>query len=78
MIEKLKKIINKIDSSVATDEINEKTHLYDDLNFDSITMIMLSVEIEEEFGFKFSEMVKFETVGEVCNYIEERVKQCAY
>ncbi len=74
MIERLKKIINKVDPSVETDGLNESTRLKEDLKFDSLAMMMMSMEVEEEFGFKFTEFVKFETVGDVCRYIEGKVK----
>ena len=74
MIEKLKVIINKVDSSKSTDTLSEATRLKEDLDFDSIDMMMLSMEVEEAFGFKFVEFVSFETVGDVCRYIEEKVK----
>ena len=74
MIERLKKIINKVDPSVETDGLNESTRLKEDLKFDSLAMMMMSMEVEEEFGFKFTEFVKFDTVGDVCRYIEAKVK----
>lgn len=74
MIERLTKIINKVDPAVSTDGLSEATRLKEDLKFDSLAMMMMSMEIEEEFGFKFTEFVKFETVGDVCRYIEEKVK----
>ncbi|MBP3401514.1 MAG: acyl carrier protein [Clostridia bacterium] len=74
MIERLTKIINKVDPAVSTDGLSETTRLKEDLKFDSLAMMMMSMEIEEEFGFKFTEFVKFETVGDVCRYIEEKVK----
>ena len=74
MIEKLKAIINKVDPSIETDGITEATRLKDDLKFDSLAMMMMSMEVEEEFAFKFTEFVKFETVGDVCRYIESKVK----
>ena len=74
MIERLAKIINKVDPSVSTDGLSEATSLKEDLKFDSLAMMMMSMEVEDEFGFKFTEFVKFETVGDVCRYIEEKVK----
>lgn len=74
MIEKLKVIINKVDSSKSTDGLSEATRLKEDLDFDSIDMMMLSMEVEEAFDFKFVEFVSFETIGDVCRYIEEKVK----
>ena len=34
---------------------------------------LLSMEIEDAFHFRFSEFVKFETVGDVCGYLESRI-----
>ena len=31
------------------------------------------VEIEDAFGFRFKEFVRFETVGDVCSYLESRI-----
>ena len=32
-----------------------------------------SEEIEDAFDFKFTELVPFETVGDVCGYLENRI-----
>ena len=74
MIERLKKIIKKVEPSVAIDGITESTGLKDELKLDSLAMMMMSMEIEEEFCFKFTEFVRFETVGDVCRYVESKVK----
>lgn len=74
MIEKLKAIIMRVDPSVATDGITEATRLKEDLGFDSLSMMMMSMEIEQEFSFKFAEFIKFNTIGDVCRYIEGRGK----
>ncbi len=74
MIERLVKIINKVDPAAETDGINEATRLKEDLKFDSLAMMMMSMEVEEEFGFKFTEFVRFDTVGDVVNYIEAKTK----
>ena len=52
--------------------VNESTTLIDDLGFDSLAIMMMSMEIEDAFGFKFTEFVKFETVGDVCRYLEQK------
>ena len=74
MLEKLKKIIKKVNPSLSVEGITEDTRLKDDLKLDSLAMMMISMEIEEEFCFKFIEFVKFETVGDVCRYIKGKVK----
>ena len=74
MIERLKKIINKVDPSVNTDGMTTDTRLKEDLKFDSLAMMMMSMEVEAEFDFRFTEFVKFDTVGDVIKYIEEKLK----
>ncbi len=72
MLERIKPILKKIAPEISLEEINEKTRLIDDLAFDSLSLMLLSLEIEEEFGFRFEESVSLRTVGEVCKYIEAR------
>jgi len=52
--------------------VTEQTRLIEDLEFDSLALMMMSMEIEDAFGFKFTEFVKFETVGDVCRYLEAK------
>ncbi len=73
MLDKLKEILKTVVPGVNMNEVTLETKLVEDLDFDSLSMMMMSLEIEEAFGFRFEEMVKFETVGEVCSYLEERV-----
>lgn len=73
MLEKLKVILEMVLPDVDMGTVNEDTKLIDDLGFDSLAIMMMSMEIEDAFGFKFKEFVKFETVGDVCNYLESRI-----
>ena len=74
--DKLKELLSKSlppQSNVDLSKVTTDTRLVEDLGFDSLALMMLSMEIEEAFGFKFKEFVRFETVGDVCNYLENRV-----
>jgi len=73
MIEKLVEILSRVVPDMDLSGVNENTRLIEDLEFDSLAIMMLSMEVEDAFGFKFTEFVKFETVGDVCAYIESRV-----
>ena len=73
MLEKLKEILTKVLPDVDMSEVTEATRLIEDLEFDSLAIMMMSMELEDAFGFKFTEFVKFETVGDVCKYVEEKV-----
>ena len=70
MLEKLKDILAKVVPDVDMTGVTEETRLIEDLEFDSLALMMMSMEIEDAFGFKFTEFVKFETVGDVCSYLE--------
>ncbi|MBQ2877221.1 MAG: acyl carrier protein [Clostridia bacterium] len=74
MLEQLKVILGKVVPDVDMSTVTESTKLVEDLEFDSLAIMMLSMEVEDAYGFKFTEFVKFETVGDVCAYIEERTK----
>lgn len=73
MLEKLKEILGKVLPEVDMSEVTEDTRLIDDLGFDSLALMMMSMEIEDAFDFRFTELVEFETVGDVCGYLESRV-----
>ena len=53
--------------------MSEDTKLIDDLGFDSLAMMMMAMELEDAFHFHFAEFVRFETVGDVCGYLESRI-----
>ena len=72
MLEKLKDILAKVVPDVDMATVTEATRLIEDLEFDSLAIMMMSMELEDAFGFKFTEFVKFETVGDVCKYVEEK------
>lgn len=73
MLEKLKTILGRVLPDVDMSAVTEQTKLIDDLGFDSLALMMMSMEIEDAFNFKFSEFVKFETVGDVCHYLEGKI-----
>ena len=73
MLDKLKEILGKVLIDVDLSKITESTKLIEDLGFDSLAMMMMAMELEDAFGFKFAEFVKFETVGDVCGYLESRI-----
>ena len=73
MLDKLKEILGKVLPEVDMSTVTEDTKLIDDLGFDSLAMMMMSMEIEDAFNFKFTEFVRFETVGDVCGYLDSRI-----
>ena len=73
MLEKLKGIISRVHPNIDISSINEDTRLIEDLGFDSLSIMMMSMEIEDAFSFRFTEFVRFETVGDVCGYLDSRI-----
>lgn len=73
MLEQLKQILGKVLPEVDMSTVTESTKLVEDLGFDSLAMMMMSLEIEDAYNFKFTEFVQFETVGDVCGYLESRI-----
>lgn len=73
MLEQLKNILAKVLPDVDMSSVTENTRLIEDLGFDSLAIMMMSMEIEDAFNFKFLEFIKFETVGDVCRYLEDRI-----
>ena len=72
MLEKLKEIIGKVLPDTDISGVSEATRLVDELGFDSLALMMMSMEIENRFGFRFTEFVRFETVGDVCEYVSQK------
>lgn len=72
MLNQLKEILAKVNQNIKMDEVTEDTRLIEDLALDSLSIMLFAMEIEAAFGFRFTEPVKFETVGDVCRYLEMR------
>ncbi|MCF0107939.1 MAG: acyl carrier protein [Bacilli bacterium] len=73
-IEKLKEVIVKVMPDVKADGVTEETKLVEDLQFDSLGIMMLAMALEDEFGVRFDGPVQFNTVGDVIKYLEENAK----
>ena len=72
MLERLKEILGKVNPAIDMDKVNEGTLLFDDLGLDSLSIMLFAMEIEAAFGFRFTEPVKFVTVGDVCSFLVEK------
>ncbi len=73
MLDQLKEILAKVNQNIKMDEVSENTRLMEDLALDSLSIMLFAMEIEAAFGFRFTEPVKFITVGDVCRYLETKV-----
>ncbi len=69
IFEEVKDILKQIKPSSDLSAINDDSQLVRDVGLDSLTILLLSLAIENKFGFKFEGNPKFVTVGEVLDYI---------
>ena len=71
IFESLKDIVWQIRPSIDLIKIKEDSQLVRDLGLDSLTILLLSLAVENKYGFKFEGSPRFETVNEVIDYIEK-------
>lgn len=70
IFEEVKAILIQIRPSADLAAITDDSQLVRDVGLDSLTILLLSLAIENKFQFKFEGTPKFNTVGEVLDYIE--------
>lgn len=71
IFESLKDIVWQIRPSIDLTRIDEDSQLVRDLGLDSLTILLVSLALENKYGFKFEGSPRFETVSEVIDYIEK-------
>ena len=73
MLEKLREIICEF-ADVKREDITEETNIRTDLALDSLSLLNLAVEIENEFELEVSDRdaMNLETVGDVLALIEAK------
>lgn len=71
----LEKVIEIVADQLSIDpeDITEDSHLVDDLDADSLTVIDLVMCLEDEFGIEVpdDEVENLKTVGAIAHYIED-------
>lgn len=73
VFETLKEAIRQSVPDIDVEAVSPDSHLINDLGLDSLGIMMIAVIIEEEFGFDFEGDISFETVGKLCEYIENKI-----
>lgn len=72
MLDRLKDILGKVNPDIDMASVTEDTTLIDDLGLDSLSIMLFAMEIEAAFGFRFTEPVRFERVGDVCRFLTDK------
>lgn len=55
-------------------DIHKDSLLIEDLGLNSLTMMLLAVSIEDEYGITFDDSARLETVNDVISYIEDKTQ----
>ncbi len=74
VFDKLVEIFANVIPEVDSSEIKPESTLDEDLGLNSLTMMLLAVSVEDEFGIKFENAENLKTVSDVVKYIEDQTK----
>ena len=70
----LKEVLAIVKPSLDQSSITDDSNLWTDLGIDSLSILLISIAIENKFGFKFEGVPPFKTVGDVVDYVAQKVK----
>ena len=72
----LKRILAE-EFDVDPEEITTETNFYDDLSADSLDMVEMVMDMEEELGvdFEMEGEMKLETLGDLADFIEDKLAE---
>ena len=71
IIDDLKQIVKKTAPKVDVDKITEDARLLEDLKLDSLSVLMMSMGVEEFYGITLEEFVPLKTVKDVIDYLKK-------
>jgi len=73
VLEQVKELISE-QFGVEKESVGESSHLQDDLNADPLSVADLVVSLEDKFNIKIpqEEIIKFNTVSDIVNYVEDQ------
>ncbi len=70
--DKLITILQRVKPNVDISTVNMDSRLITDLGIDSLSMMLLAISVEDEFGIEFGDDTNFSTVKEICDYVESK------
>lgn len=73
ILDKLKSVFQTVNPKQDLDKVTMESRLFEDLGVDSLTLLLLTLSIESEFGITLESDARFKTVAEVVKYISCKV-----
>ena len=73
ILDKLKSVFQTVNPKQDLDKVTMESRLLEDLGVDSLTLLLLTLSIESEFGITLESDARFKTVAEVVKYISGKV-----
>lgn len=76
MIEKIKEILARY-AEVGIDKINDESRLVGDLGLDSMDLVDLVIDLEDEFGVEINDrdLWNIQTFSDIKTYLSERTQK---
>lgn len=75
IFDKLIAILQRVKPNVDVSTVTMDSRLITDLGIDSLSMMLLAISVEDEFNIEFGDDTNFNTVQELCDFIEKAQKQ---
>lgn len=72
VFDKLITILQRVKPNVDISTVTMDSRLITDLGIDSLSMMLLAISVEDEFGIEFGDDTNFSTVKEICDYVEAK------
>ena len=74
VFEGLKEVLHIIRPNTDLSKVSPETELVRELGIDSLSMMLLSLAVEEKFKFRFPDgQTPFRTAGEVCDFVVKAI-----
>ncbi len=74
IFDKLIAILQRVKPNVDSSTVTMESRLITDLGIDSLSMMLLAISVEDEFNIEFGDDTNFNTVQELCDFIENAIK----
>lgn len=72
--DKLLEILKEVKPNTDVSKITMESNLSTDLRIDSLSMMLLAINIEEAYNIRFDGNPDFKTVADICQFVEDKIK----